>query len=77
MDLLLYILILFIGLLIGIFIGRKSMRCDGLFLVDDTDDNTVQWILDVKIDPMTIPNHKEIHLKVKKMDQNKSEGSCE
>lgn len=73
MDILLCILIVIGALLIGVFIGRKSMGYDGLFLVDDSDDKTVQWILDVKIDPMTIPSKKSIHLKVKMMDQNTNE----
>lgn len=73
MNLLLCILIGIAIFLIGIFIGRKSMRCDGLFIVNDSDFNKTQWIIDVKIDPETIPSRKEIHLKVKKMDQNMDE----
>lgn len=73
MDLLLYILIGFGACLIGVFIGKKSMGCDGLFLVDDSDNETTRWILDVKIDPMAIPSKKSIHLKVKMMDQNTNE----
>lgn len=73
MNLLLIILTTIGALLVGIYIGRRSMRCDGLFLVDDSDDQKTKWILDVKIDPETIPTKKSIHLKVMKMD----EGSCE
>lgn len=61
------------GLLIGFSIGRKSVRFDGLFIVDDSENETTRWILDVKIDPQTIPSKKSIHLKVKMMDQNNEE----
>lgn len=53
-------------LLIGIFIGRKSMLFDGLFITNDQND---KWTLDVKIDPNTIPSKKEIRLKVVKMSE--------
>ena len=73
MDMLLYISIGIVIFLVGIFIGKKSMRCDGLFIVNDSDFDKTQWIIDVKIDPETIPSRKEIHLKVKRMDQNTDE----
>lgn len=55
--------------LIGVFVGRKTVKSDGMFLVDDSDDETTRWILDVTVDPNSIPNRKEIHLKVKKMTE--------
>lgn len=79
MNIPLYILIVIGAILVG-FMLRDWLKdfpiigkYDGLFLVDDSDDKTVQWILDVKIDPMTIPSKKSIHLKVKMMDQNTNE----
>lgn len=57
----------------GIFIGRETAirfkKYDGLFIVDDSNDQKTQWILDLKVDPDTIPNQKEIRLKVEKMDK--------
>ena len=70
MGILLFILTAIGAMLVGVVIGRKSMRCDGLFLVDDSDNETTRWILNVKIDPKTIPSKKSIHLKVKMMDKN-------
>lgn len=69
MDILLLVLTTVGALLIGVFIGRKSIRSDGMFIVDDSRDETTRWILDVKIDPKTIPNRKEIRLKVRKMNE--------
>ena len=66
-----YILLGIIGLVaiaIGSFIvGRSSVKTDGMFIVDDTNDETTKWILDVSVDPATIPNRKIIRLKVKKI----------
>lgn len=69
MDILLYILVAIIALCVGVFIGRKTAKVDGMFIVDDSDDETTRWILDVKIDPKTIPNKKEVRLKVRKMTE--------
>lgn len=54
---------------IGLFVGRKTTKIDGMFLINDSDDENTRWILDVKIDPETIPNKKEIRLKVRKIDE--------
>lgn len=56
-------------LIIGIAIGRKSSKYDGRFIVDDSDYETTRWTLDVDIDPKTIPDKKEIRLKVYKMTE--------
>lgn len=69
MGILLYILGAIFAFGVGILLGMNvSDTIDGLFIVDDSDDKRTKWILDVNIDPDTIPNKKEIHLKVKKMD---------
>lgn len=54
---------------IGFVIGRLARKTDGLFIVNNDDSETTRWILDVKIDPKTIPNRKEIRLKVRKMSE--------
>lgn len=73
MNILWYILIAIFFLLLGLFIGRKTIRYDGLFLVDESNNEKTRWILDVKIDPNSIPSKNKIYLKVKKIDQNISE----
>ncbi len=55
------------GLFVGFLIGRASKKFDGIFVVDDSDYETTRWTLDMKTDPESIPNKKEIRLKVKKM----------
>lgn len=69
MNVLLLILIAIGILLIGIVIGRKTMKSDGMFIVDDSGEETTKWILDVTIDPASIPSRKEIHLKVRKITE--------
>lgn len=73
MDVLLFILSGVGGLLFGVFIGISisniGRKFDGLFIVDDSDEETTKWILDVSIDPKSIPDQKEIHLKVRKMTE--------
>lgn len=73
MDVLLLILAGVSGLLFGMFVGLSisniSRKFDGLFIVDDSDEETTKWILDVSIDPKSIPDRKEIHLKVRKMNE--------
>lgn len=54
---------------VGFVIGRIGRKTDGMFIVDDNDTETTRWILDVKTDPKTIPNRKEIRLKVRKMSE--------
>lgn len=60
------LLLSFGSLLIGIGIGRICRKSDGLFIIDDSDDQKTQWILDVTIDPDKISSKKEIRLRVKK-----------
>lgn len=69
MDVLLLVLTAIGALLVGVVIGRKTVKSDGMFIVDDSGDETTKWILDVTIDPDSIPSRKEIHLKVRKMTE--------
>lgn len=73
MNLLLFIVSGILGLFIGIYFGKKMKKYDGLFIVDDSNDQKIQWILDVTIDPESIPTKEEIRLKIKKLDKS----SCE
>lgn len=66
MNILLYILVTGCVLCVGIFIGRASIKIDGLFIVDDNDYATTRWVIDVK-DPQSIPNKTNVRLKVQKM----------
>lgn len=67
-NLIIFILAFIIGGIVGYFIG-KVKKSDGMFIVDDNDYEKTRWILDVKIDPKTIPNKKEIRLKVHKINE--------
>lgn len=59
-----------IGLFVsGFILGRLTIKKDGLFIVDDSDDETIRWIIDVQYDPKIIPDKKEIRLKVVKMNE--------
>ena len=69
MDILLYILVVLGALCVGVFIGRTTLKVDGMFIVDDSNDETTRWILDVNFDPKDIPNKKEVRLKVRKMTE--------
>ena len=69
MGILLYILVAIAALCVGVFIGRKTVKVDGMFIVDDSDDKTTRWILDVTVDPKNIPNKKDVRLKVRKMTE--------
>lgn len=62
------------SLLFGWSLGLMYKKCDGLFILDESDPNMQRWILDVHIDPETIADKKEIRLKIAKMD---NKGSCE
>lgn len=69
MGILLCILVAIGALCVGVFIGRKTVKVDGMFIVDDSDDKTTRWILDVAVDPKNIPNKKDVRLKVRKMTE--------
>lgn len=69
MDGMLLTLLMIVVFLIGMFVGRKTIKTDGMFIISDMDEDVTRWILDVKTDPETIPNRKEIHLKVRKADK--------
>lgn len=57
------------GILIGMYIGTRVKHVDGLFIVDENNDEAIRWVLDMKIDPEEIPKKKEVRLKVCKMDE--------
>lgn len=69
MGILLYILVSIGALCVGVFIGRKTVKVDGMFIVDDSDEKTTRWILDVTVDPKNIQNKKDVRLKVRKMTE--------
>ncbi len=56
-----------IGILIEIVLEKLTSSFDGLLIVNDSDFEKTRWIIDVKTDPATIPDKKELHLKVTKM----------
>lgn len=67
------LLFFFVGITmfcIGVFIGKHWKKTDGMFIVNDSDVEVTRWTLDVNIDPKTIPNKKEIRLKVVNMIDN-------
>lgn len=69
MDILLYILVAAGGLCIGIFIGRVTVKVNGRFIVDESDENITRWTIDVDFDPKELPDKKEVRLKVCKMEE--------
>lgn len=68
-DIILYVIFAIIGFIAGVLIEKAVLKTDGLLIIDDEDDETTQWILDVRFDPEELENRKEIHLKVCKKDQ--------
>lgn len=58
-----YILFIISGFVIGYLISR----CDGLFIIDDSDENVTKWIIR-GVDPEKITKKKTLVLKVKKID---------
>ena len=74
MDVLLYILIAFVSLCVGIFIGRMS-KCKphGIFVMDDSESAETRWTLRLFVDPNDLPNGKNAHFKV----IHETKGSCE
>lgn len=64
LNLLIFVLSILFSFIIGAYFGRKKYQ-DGLFIIDDSDNEDIRWILDMSIDPKTIPTKKTILLKVK------------
>ncbi len=52
---------------IGFFAGRGFTKVEGLFIIDDSDEETQRWTLDAKIPPEEISKRKKITFKVKKV----------
>ncbi len=68
MNLLLLILIIISTFLIGFLVGRTSTsKSDGMFIINEVDEDLTKWILDVNFDPKDICNRKMIKLKIKRM----------
>lgn len=63
-----FIALLILVFVIGIIIGRKTMKYDGVFVVDDSDSDTTKWILNVDINPNEIPNRKSLRFAVENTD---------
>lgn len=68
MPILVVIILVVAVSIIFFIIGRNSINTDGFFLINEEDDKS-RWILDVHVDPMTIPNRKVVRLKVKKITE--------
>lgn len=69
MNTLFWVIFIIAAFFAGVIVGRSMIKIDGLFIVDDSDYETTRWTLDVWVDPKTIPNKKNVRLKVKKMDE--------
>ena len=64
MDILSYLLIVFVSLCVGIFIGRMSKyKQHGIFVVDDSENAETRWTLRLFVDPDDLPNGKNAHFK--------------
>lgn len=67
----LYVLFAIVMFGLGVFVGCFLSETDGLLIVDNSEVEKANWILDVKTDPADIPKKKSIKLKVV---QNNSKG---
>lgn len=57
-----------VGVAIGSYlIGQSSVKNDGLFIIDDSGEETTKWIIDIRVDPLTLSNKKIVRFKVKKI----------
>ena len=74
MDILSYVLIAFVSLCVGIFIGRMS-KCKphGIFVMDDSENAETRWTLRLFVDPDDQKKRKNAHFKV----IHETKGSCE
>lgn len=65
MDILSYVLIAFVSLYVGIFIGRMSKyKQHGVFIMNDSENAETRWTLRLFVDPDDLPNGKNAHFKV-------------
>lgn len=62
------VILLVITSVMFFIIGKNSVNTDGFFIINEENDKS-RWILDVHVDPMTIPNRKVVRLKVKKITE--------
>lgn len=60
-----YVVCFALGLALGVILCWVDQNhYDGNLIVSDKNENTQQWILDVKTDPDKIPKKKDIRLKI-------------
>lgn len=53
------------GYALGLFVGHNSYRpINGFLIVDKSDEETIKWTLDVRIDPEELKEHDEVLLQV-------------
>ena len=65
MDILSYVLIVFVFMCVGILIGRISTyKQHGVFVIDDSENAETRWTLRLFVDPDNLPNGKNVHFKV-------------
>lgn len=54
-----------VGYAIGLFVGRNFYKpISGFLIVDKSDEDTIKWTLDVRIDPEALKEHDEVLLQV-------------
>ena len=65
MNILSYVLIAFVSLWVGVFIGRMlKYKQHGIFIVDDSENAETRWTLRLFVDPDDLPNGKNAIFKV-------------
>lgn len=74
MNILSYVLIAFVSLCVGIFIGRMSKyKRHGIFIINDSENAETRWTLRLLVNPDDLPNGKNAHFKV----VHETQRSCE
>ena len=74
MNILSYVLIAFVSLCVGIFIGRMTKyKQHGVFIMNDSENAETRWTLRLFVDPDDLPNGKNANFKV----IHETKGSCE
>jgi hypothetical protein len=58
-----------VGLIVGIVIGLflSMIRSDGEIVIDDSDEMTTRWVLDVNTEPERVKEKRSIRLKVREL----------
>lgn len=74
MNILSYILIAFVSLWVGVFIGRMpKYKQHGIFIINDSENAETRWTLRLLVNPDDLPNGKNAHFKV----VHEAQRSCE